>query len=645
MNRMCIYLTYDDQKVIDGYIGYMLKELKTCVDYIVVIVNETEVIRGRSILEEYADDIFYRKNIGFDAGGFKEALCYLIGWHKIMYYDELVLVNDSMFGPFKSMQSIFTEMDRKKADFWGLIKHGEQKNGNMGYIPEHIQSFFYVIRKKMLHCLEFKEYWNKLPYFNTFEEVIRQHEIKFTKYFADKGFTYAALADSTVNDSRNVDNNFCQYSRISYELIKKRNFPFLKKQQISLDVLGEATQENFRLAIDYVDIETDYDVNLIWNNIIRTLNITDLYRNLHLNYIISPGKNNTVPCSVKIIIFSSYDNSAEYIKEYLSKLSKNYVIKIYVKNQSQLEEYRDVGLEAEIAIPEKVIESLKEAGLYDFVCFLRDIDFESEARPKYEGKSYLYNIWENLIKDENHISGIINKFQEEPYLGFLTHPKPNFEKQFGGCGNKWNGNFKKISNIISQLRINCKLSEHLAPYRVTDCFWIRGCILDHLKSIRETDYKYLPYLWSYFAQDSGYYCGVVESVDYASMNEVNLQCYLDEIVAQNMQYFGNFQTFQEMKEQVGKGRLDEFCRRYSRILIYGAGYLGKRYRKLLTNVEAYIVSEGNLKSDDIEGVPVKYLSEIEKIENCGIVLCLNQKNQSQVIPVLEKYGVKNYISV
>ena len=83
MKRLCIYLTYDKQKIIDKYIGYMLRELKTCVDYLVVVCNEEEILSGLNILKEFADEIFYRFNIGFDAGGFKDALCEYIGWDKV----------------------------------------------------------------------------------------------------------------------------------------------------------------------------------------------------------------------------------------------------------------------------------------------------------------------------------------------------------------------------------------------------------------------------------------------------------------------------------------------------------------------------------------------------------------------------------
>ena len=133
MKRLCIYLTFDQQNIVDEYIGYMLKELKTCVETLVVVCNALEIRQGRDILEKYADAVFLRENKGFDIGGFKDALCNLIRWEEVLKYDELVLVNDSFFGPFRPMKSIFDEMELKQADFWGLIKQGRRMEAGFYY--------------------------------------------------------------------------------------------------------------------------------------------------------------------------------------------------------------------------------------------------------------------------------------------------------------------------------------------------------------------------------------------------------------------------------------------------------------------------------------------------------------------------------
>ena len=181
MKRLCIYLTYDGQGIVDEYIGYMLRELKTCVSQLVVVSNQMKIIKGQDILENYADQIFYRENIGLDAGGFKDALCDYIGWDKVREYDELVLVNDSCFGPFRPLTEIFDEMDERKADFWGLLKHGHSLAEDGKETPEHIQSFFLVIRSRLLNDADFQEYWEEIPYYNTFNDVVDSHEVVFTQ--------------------------------------------------------------------------------------------------------------------------------------------------------------------------------------------------------------------------------------------------------------------------------------------------------------------------------------------------------------------------------------------------------------------------------------------------------------------------------
>ena len=52
MKRLCIYLTYDKQKIVDRYIGYMLKELRKCVKTLVVVCNEDKILHGAENVEK-----------------------------------------------------------------------------------------------------------------------------------------------------------------------------------------------------------------------------------------------------------------------------------------------------------------------------------------------------------------------------------------------------------------------------------------------------------------------------------------------------------------------------------------------------------------------------------------------------------------
>lgn len=646
MTRLCIYLTYDKQKIIDRYIGYMLQELKTCANYLVVVCNEMEIARGKEILERYADEIFYRENIGFDVGGFKETLCDFLGWERVLQYDELVLVNDSIFGPFKPMKDIFSEMDNRALDFWGLAKHGDYKNSNGDCFPEYIQSYFFCIRSKMLHCHHFKKYWENMPFYTVFEDVIRQYELKFTSYFANMGYKYDVLSDIEANNSKKeISNNYMQYGTISYELIRKRNFPFLKKQQIAYNTLNLQTQENLRQSIAYIDKATEYDVNMIWENIIRTLNITDLQRSLHLQYIISSSQKESKHKKTAILVFITCRQSIDYILPYLHRIKQICYVKIFSEKSGYLEAYQKYGFESNKICQDKVVELLADFCDYNFVCVINDKDMLSNTDINSVRNLYFYNILENLIKNRIHISGIMSCFESESHLGFLASPQPNFGHFFGEYGKGWNGKYEDVIRIKETIDLNCQISESLVPFRVTNSFWIRGCILKKVKYINAQDFSCLPYIWIYLAQDAGYYSGIVESTEYASMNEINLQQCLQEIAFQIRQQYGNLGCFNELKKKLYLSELLKYCEKYSKVLIYGAGYLAKQYKKFIPNLEAFMVSDGQTKAEEMEGLPIKYLSEIKNPYQYGIILCLNKQHQNEVITILKGHCINHYFCI
>ena len=77
--------------------------------------------------------------------------------------------------------------------------------------------------------------------------------------------------------------------------------------------------------------------------------------------------------------------------------------------------------------------------------------------------------------------------------------------------------------------------------------------------------------------------------------------------------------------------------------------MARRYGELIAGVEAYIVSDGQVKPKEWDGVQVRYLSEIAGeiavSKDCGVVLCLNKKNQAQVRKLLEGYNITNYLCI
>ena len=97
-NRMLIYFFFDREGVVDDYILYMLREMKKCVKDIVVVSNGKITDAGKKKLGLYVGDIIERDNKGFDVWAYKTAL-ERIGWEKLALYDEVIMMNYTIFNP------------------------------------------------------------------------------------------------------------------------------------------------------------------------------------------------------------------------------------------------------------------------------------------------------------------------------------------------------------------------------------------------------------------------------------------------------------------------------------------------------------------------------------------------------------------
>ena len=123
VKRLGIYIIYDPDSIIDRYIYYVLRELKNYLSYLIVVCVFPCIISGKEYIYPFADRIVFRKNKGYDAGAYKDLLCEILGWDFVYNYDELLLSNDTYYAPIVPFDPMFEIMDRKKCDYWGIIRH------------------------------------------------------------------------------------------------------------------------------------------------------------------------------------------------------------------------------------------------------------------------------------------------------------------------------------------------------------------------------------------------------------------------------------------------------------------------------------------------------------------------------------------
>lgn len=200
MKRLALYVFWEKDGFVRDYVSYYLKGLKSVTRDITVIVNGSLSPECRTRLEKQDIDILVRKNEGLDFGAWQHALLHK-GWDKLHEYDELILCNCSCYGPVYPFSEMFDAMSSRSCDFWGINRQPALPGKFIGppqhhfSIKEHIQSYFYVFRKKALTSSAFQQWWDNLRCAENYWEEVGFHEMEFSGYLERSGLTGATYMD------------------------------------------------------------------------------------------------------------------------------------------------------------------------------------------------------------------------------------------------------------------------------------------------------------------------------------------------------------------------------------------------------------------------------------------------------------------
>lgn len=264
MKRIGIFAFYDKKGIADEYKLYLLKSLIPFLTDLIIVINGSIEDSELNKLREYTDDIFVRENRGYDGGAYKDVLTNKYREIEWLSYDEIILFNDTFYGPLFSWEAVFSVMSGAGSDFWGLSRNCGGTTAEGAIVTNHVQSFFLVVNKSMFQAPQWNEFWQQLEYSVSYASAVQCFEIRFTKYFADKGFRFSTWLD--INDGaqyieREGDNPYIKYA---YDIIAKCHFPIVKYRAMS-----PVNCTNACAVLDYIEKNTDYDKGLILQHLTR----------------------------------------------------------------------------------------------------------------------------------------------------------------------------------------------------------------------------------------------------------------------------------------------------------------------------------------------------------------------------------------
>lgn len=589
--RLGIFVFFDKDGFVGKYVEYLLKEIKRNVSDLYIVSNGELPNESKEKLHNFTQYVYIRENKGYDGGAYKDVLLNVIGPSNYKKWDELLLVNDTFYGPFCPLSSLFDMAELSKCDVWGLYINGERERPDM-YMYEHIQAYFLVIKSRLLWDRKFEGFWRNMKETNSYLSTIKNFEVAFSKYVVDNGFTYDALVNNTFLE-KSYSKKAIDWTHFRpLELLEKNSFPIIKRKALMSQgiFLTDALQ-----IIDYIKAHTDYDIRMIWEDMLHKYNMEQLISDMNLVYIIDENKKicNALDKQIRSVLIVQIQDIqfSEQVLGYLLNICKVVNIYFLIQNKNQIQNIKQKYKFAQVYSitneQERISFWKRVSNEYDYIGY---IDLDSLWGYDYFATHLLIEmVFRNLIKNERHFYHIYDLMMKEDLLGMLMPPVNRYDYD--------------ARYVWGQ-----------------DAFWIKGeCLRTLYDQNDKVDVGCLPEA----LRLCGYYSAVVQSDDYAKR-----------------ELLGFYQQWDQIKSRAvfwtPEPYIEEFWFKYTEKYIYGTGLAARKVteylkRKGWDHFDGYIVTKKI--QQQYEGKKVFEIDEIGG-SNVGVILALNNENAREVIPLL-----------
>ena len=224
IKRALIFAHYDRDGVIDPHVQYALQCYREVVNCLVVVSTSATALPES--IAQHVDHFISRPNKGYDFCSWKEGIDSLGDYQQ---FDEIICCNDRVYGPLSDLTPVLESSCLDEADIWGMV-HSMQgtKQRKVPESSNHLQSWFFCMRRNLIHSPMFDSFWKSITPLNKKDDVINAYEIGMTEKFREAGFRVGAIYDAADNSIK-PNLSFIELAphlnwkniRHSYRVIKK----------------------------------------------------------------------------------------------------------------------------------------------------------------------------------------------------------------------------------------------------------------------------------------------------------------------------------------------------------------------------------------------------------------------------------------
>ncbi|MDR2197907.1 MAG: rhamnan synthesis F family protein [Deltaproteobacteria bacterium] len=243
--RVALLAHYDPDGIVDPYVGYFSKRLRKT-GYSVVLCSGNDIVMDEK-LRELFDAVIYRNSLGLDFTSWKAAFNLL---PSLFEAEEVLLTNDSFFGPIGSLDPLYGAMNPVKCDFWGVIESP--------MFRPHAQSFYIVLRENALAHRAFRDFLDSISLSANRKNSVNL-ETTFTQWLISNGLAGAVRFPLSSYVHPKYSNH-----TFSTAFLKTGHFPFVKRKMIFNNPYAALLQD-----LPDALSGNDYPLSLITNYALR----------------------------------------------------------------------------------------------------------------------------------------------------------------------------------------------------------------------------------------------------------------------------------------------------------------------------------------------------------------------------------------
>lgn len=502
MKTLLIYYI-NSNKILSSH-KYFVKAISDYVSEICIVLNYNKTISENEFTDEKVKLVINTEKNG-TIDSYENAIkkCSIERLHS---FDRVIFANSDLFGPITSPREFFERMEEDKSDVFYLEDIFESSR---------VSHYFFAVNANVI---------NKSI---KIENILSKKEaFSYSKYFERKS------------------NKESYISCITNNVIESKS-PFLFKYILKINpinLINNSLGTEVARIIDYVDSQTQYPVEYIYENILKDTPMSVLRNNFHQNFILSSTQKlmGSVPKKkIALIIYIYYEELIPYCYNYalsmpqdsdiyvitskdnVSKACKTYFSKFPCKNfyLRQMENRgRDVA--AYLVAARDVFYN------YDYVCCMHD-----KKSPQYSesvSRDFSYHLFECNLKSSTYVNNILKTFENNPQLGMLVPVFPYFGNGLKTIGNQMHTEGDKVKQLLSEFNFT-------VPYDNDACaplgtmFWVKAKTLLPIfkKDWKHSDFPKEPNsasgtllhaierFYPFAVQESGFLVGTVSPIEYA----------------------------------------------------------------------------------------------------------------------------------